>query len=31
MMHGKRDIEEYPEEFQQILRDYMKKLADEKD
>ncbi len=31
MMTGKRDIDEYPEEFQQILREYMKKLADSKD
>lgn len=30
-MHGRRDIDEYPEEFQQVLREYMKKLADEKD
>ena len=31
MLHGKRDIDEYPAEFQQMLKEYMERLAgDEK-
>jgi hypothetical protein len=31
MLHGKRDVDEYPAEYQQILKEYMEKLAGEKD
>jgi hypothetical protein len=30
MLHGKRDIDEYPAEFQEVLKEYMKQLAGEK-
>jgi len=29
MLSGKRDIDDFPPEFQQILKEYMKKLAEE--
>jgi hypothetical protein len=28
MMHGKRDIDEYPEEFKRIISEYMKKMGE---
>ena len=31
MLSGKRQIDDYPPEFRQVLMEYMKKLADEKD
>lgn len=31
MLHGKRDIDEYPAEYQEILREYMERLAGEKE
>jgi len=30
-MHGKKDFDEYPAEFQDVLRRYMKQMMDEKD
>lgn len=29
MLSGKRDLDDYPPEFQQVLKEYMKKLAEE--
>ena len=29
MLHGRRDVDEYPAEFQQVLKEYMEKLAGE--
>ena len=31
MLSGKRAIDDFPAEYQQVLKEYMKKLADEKD
>jgi len=31
MLAGKRSIDDFPAEFQQVLKEYMKRLADEKD
>jgi len=31
MLSGKRAIDDFPAEFQQVLKEYMKRLADEKD
>jgi hypothetical protein len=29
MLHGKRDVDEYPAEFQQMLKEYMERLSGE--
>jgi hypothetical protein len=29
MLTGKRDIDDFPPEFQQILKEYMRKLAED--
>jgi len=31
MLTGKRSVDDFPAEFQQVLKEYMKRLADEKD
>ena len=31
MLSGKRLVDEYPAEYRQVLNEYMKKLAEEKD
>ena len=31
MLSGKRSLDDFPPEYQQVLKEYMKKLADEKD
>ncbi len=27
MLHGRRDVDDYPAEFQQMLKEYMEKLS----
>jgi len=31
MLSGKRAIDDFPAEYQQLLKDYMKKLAEDKE
>jgi len=31
MLNGKRAIDDFPAEYQQILKEYMKKLAEDKE
>lgn len=31
MLTGKRAIDDFPAEYQQLLKDYMKKLAEDKE
>jgi hypothetical protein len=31
MLNNKRAIDDFPAEYQQLLKDYMKRLADEKE
>jgi hypothetical protein len=31
MMSGKRQLDEFPAEYQQLLKEYMKRLAEDKE
>jgi hypothetical protein len=31
MLNGRRQIDEFPSEYQQLLKEYMKKLAEDKE
>jgi hypothetical protein len=31
MMNGKRQLDEFPAEYQQLLKEYMKRLAEDKE
>ena len=31
MLHGKRDVDDYPAEYQQMLKEYMEKLSGSSD
>ena len=31
MQSGKRDLDEYPAEYREVLKEYMKRLAEEKE